>query len=123
MMKLNKKNVIFFSVLFFLCFIAIMFLFHVSQGTKANIYVDGRLYQTIILTDYEVDTEILIETQYGYNKLLIQNEKIRVLEADCPDKTCVKTGFTNSSSKPVICIPHRLEIVISDSSELDGVSG
>ena len=100
-----------------------MFLFHVSQGTKANIYVDGRLYQTIILTDYEVDTEILIETQYGYNKLLIQNEKIRVLEADCPDKTCVKTGFTNSSSKPVICIPHRLEIVISDSSELDGVSG
>ena len=38
----------------------------------------------------------LIKTNYGYKKFSINNGKIGVTEADCPDKTCINMGFTDN---------------------------
>ncbi len=123
-MKTNKKIFIFFVILSVLCLISVFFLFPVThESVKACIYVDGKLYESFILSGSTSEKEIYIETQYGYNKLLIKDGKIGVLEADCPDKTCVNTGMTDNSSRPVICMPHRLEIIIVDSVQIDGVTG
>lgn len=124
-MKNNKKILIFALVIFFLCLLSVLFfvLSDVESAKKACIYSDGELYEIIYLTDNNNEREFVIETEYGFNKIKVSDGRICVLEADCPDKTCVNTGWTNSSANPVICVPHRLEIVIEGTAVIDGVSG
>lgn len=37
-------------------------------------------------------------------------------DADCGDKTCVKTGSIKETGQSIVCLPHRLVITITDSS-------
>lgn len=61
------------------------------------------------------DEEIRIEYEGGgYNIIEIKNGEIRISEADCPDKTCVKTGTLKSEEMPVVCLPHHLILRFSD---------
>ena len=50
----------------------------------------------------------------GYNIVEIKDGEIRISEADCPDKTCVKTGNLKSEEIPVVCLPHHLILRFSD---------
>ncbi len=120
----NKKAFVFLLVVVLISLLCIIFiLFPLENGNAkiAEIYINGELYESIDISDTTINREIEIRTEYGTNTVLIQNGMICVKEADCPDKTCVNTGWTNSRANPVICIPHRLEIVIDDFSEIDGV--
>ena len=78
---------------------------------KAYIYSEGELIRTVLLDE---DTGFTVSTEKGHNVITVRNGKIGVTEADCPDKTCVHTGFTDNPFLPVICIPHRLEITVRD---------
>lgn len=123
-MKVKIK--VFCTVILTMFLICIAFLFfwntdNSGHGQKAAIYIDGVLYGEYYLSDNVPD--FTIETRYGLNVISIKDGKIGVIKADCPDKTCVNTGFTDNPACPVICMPHRLEIVIMDSSDLDGVTG
>lgn len=124
-MKSNRKLLFFIVIIVFLSLVCILFMLLTtdSENKKASIYLNNELYRTVNLSDLSIDDEFIIETEYGFNRIKVRNGMICVSEADCPDKTCVKTGWTNSFSRPVICIPHRLEIVVDDISEIDGVSG
>ena len=77
------------------------------------VYVNNELYMTIDLTD-EIYREYTVKNENGYNVITVYDGAVCVSESDCPDKTCIKTGYTNNSAKPVICMPHRLQIVIDD---------
>lgn len=69
------------------------------------------------------DQSIRIEYGESYNIIEISEGKIRVSEAGCPDKTCVKMGWLKSGT-PVVCLPNRLEIRFSDGkSDVDAVVG
>lgn len=124
MMIKYKRNLIIFVVALFITVLTfgIVLLCSDNKDEKtAYIYSEGELLYTINL-DGKND-EFTINTDYGYNIICIKNGKIGITDADCPDKTCVKTGFTDSVYIPVICMPHRLEIVIKNGSlEMDGMS-
>ena len=124
-MKSNRKLLFFIVIIAFLSLVCILFILLTgdSKDKKASIYLNNELYRTINLSDLSIDDEFIIETEHGFNRIWVRNGMICVYEADCPDKTCVKTGWTNSASRPIICIPHRLEIVVDDITEIDGVSG
>ncbi len=120
---LNKVFCVIILVLVLLCviFLIICKVNSAGQDKKAMIYVDGILYGDYSLSDNIPD--FTIETQYGCNIISVSDGKIGVTEADCTDKTCVNMGFTDNSAYPIICMPHRLEIIITDSLDLDGVTG
>ncbi len=121
---MNKKLFIYNIILILFVLICSVCLIVMKNSrndcVEAVIYVNGKVYMNINLdeTDYK---EFIIENEYGMNKILVLNGKICVSESDCPDKICIATGYTSSASKPVICMPHRLEIVIKN-SDLDGVA-
>ena len=125
-MSIKHKKVLIVSAAIVLALTVLLccfFLFFSEKDDKkaAYIYSQGELLYKIDLESE--NRELTIKTDSGYNTVCIKDGKIGVIEADCPDKTCMKTGFTDSSFIPVICMPHRLEIVIkSDASETDGVS-
>lgn len=53
----------------------------------------------------------------GWNDITIENSEISVTDADCPDKTCVKSGKLRNENFPIICLPHRLVIRFSEQGE------
>lgn len=59
----------------------------------------------------------------GVNTVEIKDGRIRVKDADCPDKVCVKTGWLSSSAIPIVCLPNYLVIEFKDDAEVDAVAG
>jgi hypothetical protein len=87
-----------------------------------RIVSDSEVLYTIDLSTAEDDT-FVIEKNGQHNTVEIKDHMIRVSEADCPDKTCVKSGWLSSSAMPIVCLPNRLVIEFSDEeSEVDALA-
>jgi len=86
---------------------------------------DGRVLYQLCLEDYNKPETIEIGYGSEKNTILIENGKICILHADCPDQTCVKMGYLQSSSLPIVCLPHHLVIQYGSSHvrALDGTVG
>lgn len=86
---------------------------------------DGEvLYRIDLANACEEYTLTIPSADGGFNTVTVRSGSIAVTDADCPSRTCVNTGFISDSSKPIICIPHKLEIrIINGSDEIDGVAG
>lgn len=78
-----------------------------------RIVSDGEVLYTIDLAAAE-DATLTIESSGHYNIVEIKDRQIRVKDADCPDKTCVRMGWLSSSSMPIVCLPHKLVIEFTD---------
>jgi len=87
------------------------------HGNNVRIIQDGKVICTIDLTGSE---DKVIETEYNGSKnvIQIQNHKIFVAHADCPDQICVKMGELKSKVEPIVCLPNKLVIEYTD-DEID----
>lgn len=65
----------------------------------------------------EENRSFRIEGENGWNEITIMDGTICVSDADCPDKTCVKSGKLRNENFPIICLPHRLVIRFSEQGE------
>lgn len=81
-----------------------------QEGSAAEIYVGGELVRRAELSE---DAVFTVETPYGSNVVEISGGAVRVTEADCPDKVCVRTGAVSGGVVPIVCLPHRLEIYVT----------
>ncbi|HAA85764.1 MAG TPA: hypothetical protein DCE14_05345 [Kosmotogaceae bacterium] len=91
-----------------------------SNGAEvAHVFQDGQMIRTV---DLFLDSLIEIG-----DALVLQVEKgaVRVVEANCPDQICVKTGWTSSPGIPIVCIPNRIMIVIPRKNDqaIDVITG
>lgn len=86
------------------------------NGTYAEITLDGKPYKKILLSEHRGKEEFDIKTKYGYNKVEINDQSIRILDADCPDKICVHSGFISEPGQILVCLPHKLMIEIKSSN-------
>ncbi|WP_417092981.1 NusG domain II-containing protein, partial [Megasphaera sp.] len=55
----------------------------------AVIQVDGKVYKEVPLSGHHGTDVIPIQTEEGYNLVVIQDESVGITEADCPDKICI----------------------------------
>lgn len=84
---------------------------------------NGKVIRTVFLAAAR-DEVFTVSGHGGHNVIEIKGGRIRVKEADCPDKTCVHMGWLNSSAIPIVCLPHHLEICYTESdSGADAVAG
>lgn len=67
---------------------------------------------------YCVEGEINVIIEIGHNMIC-------VVSSECEDQVCVKTGKLTKAGQSAVCLPAKLsvEIVGSDSMQLDGVVG
>ncbi|MDE7234018.1 MAG: NusG domain II-containing protein [Ruminiclostridium sp.] len=96
------------AAVFLAAIAAVFFQLSAPAGKLVRIVSDGNLIETIDLS-VSPDREIVIENEHGKNIVSVEDHRIRVSEADCPDQTCVKSGFL-SGARPIICLPHKLVI-------------
>lgn len=91
-----------------------------------SIQVDGEEIKKISFGANMVGKTIDIETKFGYNKIEIGDGKVRVIEADCPDKLDVKQGWISNQGEIIVCLPNRMVVEIKSeknvSEEIDHIS-
>ncbi len=84
---------------------------------------DGEVLYTFELSK-TADTTIKIPYGDSSNTVEIKDGKIKMSEAECPDRVCVDSGWLSSSAMPIVCLPNHLVIEFADeNSEVDAVAG
>ena len=90
----------------------------------ARITRDGVLLEEIDLDKVAEPYSITLEDGSGTNTVQVEKGRIRVSEADCPDRVCVSQGWIYDGTAPIVCLPHKLMIEITGmGGELDGAAG
>jgi hypothetical protein len=113
---MKKADYVVVAAMLVVC--AIGFLARCLSGraaSKADIYVDGKLYRTVVLSEMEQTVEIV--TPYGSNTLSASKDGIKMTAADCPSQTCVHTPKQTASGGVIACLPHRTLIKLADMPE------
>lgn len=90
-----------------------------------SIQVNGEEIKKIIFDKKIIGETIPIKTKFGYNLIEIGDERVRVIEADCPDKIDVKQGYISNANEIIVCLPNRLVIEIigeTEDEQLDYIS-
>lgn len=93
-----------------------------NSGKYISVQSDGKEIKRIIFDKDLIGKTIPIETKYGYNLMEIGDEKVRVIEASCPDKIDVHQGYISNIGETIVCLPNRLVIEIKGmdkDSEID----
>ena len=82
------------------------------NGTYAEVTLDGKFYKKILLSEHRGEDKIDVKTEYGYNIITIKDQSIRILDSDCRDKICIKSGFISKPGQLLVCLPHKLMVEI-----------
>lgn len=93
----------------------------VADSNQITILIDGQEQGNYSLLE---EREVRIETEQGYNVLVIEDGQAYVLEADCHNQVCVNTRPVSASGGQIICLPHRVVIRLkkAEKSEIDAVT-
>lgn len=95
------------------------------QSPVARILLDGELVEEIALDKVGASYSFTVEDGAGgSNTILVEQGRIRVSEANCPDQVCVDQGWISNGTVPIVCLPHKLMIQIVGGGEaLDAATG
>lgn len=85
------------------------------KGGVACIYVDGELYRQAPLNK---NAEIVIESEFGTNTVVIKNSVVTVKNSDCENKMC-EAEHISETAHSIVCLPNRLSVIIEDSKKQD----
>lgn len=87
-----------------------------------EIVQDGEVLHRINLAQAE-DQTIRVEYEGRVNGIEIKDHQIHMLEAECPDHTCINMGWLDSAA-PIVCLPNHLVIRFAGADDnLDGIVG
>ena len=85
-----------------------------KDGAFVRVTVDGTLYGTYALSE---ERTVQIDTAYGSNTLRIEGGRVRMEEADCPNKDCVEKGAISKTGQIILCLSHKLSVTVVNEGE------
>ncbi|MGO1470467.1 MAG: NusG domain II-containing protein [Tissierella sp.] len=83
-----------------------------NDSRFVSIQVDGKEVKKIIFDEEIVGKTFPIDSEYGYNLVEFGDEKVRVIEADCPDQIDVKQGYISKIGETIVCLPNKMIVEI-----------
>ena len=110
-----------FAALILLSSVSMCFMRFSAGGSVAVITQDGKELQRIDLSKVKNSYTIRVDhPDGGYNIILVEKGRISVTEASCPDKICIRQGKITDSSKPIVCLPNKMMIIIEGAGSSAG---
>ncbi|MBQ9935125.1 MAG: NusG domain II-containing protein [Lachnospiraceae bacterium] len=107
---IKKSDVILLAFIILIAIFALIYIMSTRKsGARVKISYDGDVVETFELSE---DREHQVTTEKGKNVIMIKNGNVDVIEADCPDKICVKHTNIKNAGETIICLPHKLVIEI-----------
>nr|WP_312575937.1 NusG domain II-containing protein [Sedimentibacter sp.] len=118
--KINKYDI---SLIILIILISGFFIYYNSKNiaysndNRAIIYSENEVVGEYILSK-ELKDEFTIKTSNGYNTIKIEDGKIWIEDADCPDKYCIHQGKISGDGQVIVCLPNKLMIkIVSDEED------
>ena len=92
-------------------------------GDKHPGYVTVRIDGEVVAS-YDLSEDQEVELNGGTNTMRIEDGTVKMIQADCPDKLCMKQKAISKNRENIICLPNNivLQIANQDESELDAVT-
>ena len=117
---LKKGDVLIIAVLSLLCvFLFVLPLLNGSENAVAAVWLDGEKVKEVNLSDTSENFEFSV----GNCVLSVEEEKIRFVSSDCPDKLCIKSGYLSKNGDTAACLPNKVVVKIETKKEkLDAVA-
>lgn len=98
-------------------------LFVSNDASVAHIYYNNQLVASL---DLKVDDSVtLLKTKYpellADLEVEVKDGKVRISKETSPNNICSKQGWTDSSTKPLVCLPNKVYVQVeSDIENTDG---
>lgn len=93
-----------------------------QDNAQVEIVQDGTVLYRLDLSQ-EKNHTFSVEYEGRTNLIEIHDHQIRVVEAECPDQTCVHMGWLSNNGLPIVCLPNHLVIqFVQPSDGLDTVT-
>ena len=112
----TKFWIILFGAVAAACILLSLPLLRREQARFAQITSKGEVVKTV---DLLIDQEFTVD---GRNTITVQDGKIAVTWADCPDHYCMKRGFCEGGTD-IVCLPNRLVISFLGEQPIDAAIG
>lgn len=82
-----------------------------DSGTgDVEVVQDGQVLYHFTAKELQEERHIVVRYGEHENVLATGGGTIRVEHADCPDQICVQMGELRRADRPILCLPHHLEI-------------
>ena len=81
-----------------------------ARGGEAVVTVDG---QTVAVLPLAADTALTVGEDRGFRNVVeVAGGSVRVTDADCPDRLCVRQGWISYDGESIVCLPHKLVVAV-----------
>lgn len=90
-----------------------------GRGTELTVIRGNETYGVYDLSE---DQTIVLDTG---NTFEIKNGEVRMVYANCPDRTCVHSGSISEEGESIVCLPNHVILKITKGgigSDLDAIS-
>jgi len=84
-----------------------MFSRKAETGDRVVVRVDGA-----VVAEYALSADGEYSLNGGTNLLVIEQGSARLIDADCPDKLCVRQGRVRKVGACITCLPNRLTVTV-----------
>jgi hypothetical protein len=83
-----------------------------TDPCRAVIMVQGRSAETIELADNGTRKKYVFHGRKGPAMVEVDGRRIRMVDAPCPDRICVRRGWIETVGESIVCIPNEIYISI-----------
>ena len=81
-----------------------------ARGAEAVVTVDGATVAALPLSE---DAVLTVGEGQGFSNVIeVSGGRVRVRDADCPDRLCVRTGWVSRDGESIVCLPHKLVVTV-----------
>ena len=113
----KKGDIIIIIALIILSFIPqiVFFLttYNKYNSLQVEIYSKGQLYKKVPLNKASEKLQFTVENELGINIIEIDHGQVKITDANCHDKVCVKSHAIDNPGETLICLPHKLVVKIT----------
>ena len=113
----NRYWILIFGAIFTLCLALVFFPKNVAPAQTAQVVSEGK---TIRILDLSTPQEFTVTVDGGSNTITVRDGKIAVTHSDCPNHDCVRMGWLQDGGA-IVCLPNRMEIRLTGSTDVDVV--
>ncbi len=92
------------------------------QGTSVVVEVQG---SPVYRLDLREERSVEIRGVQGVLHVQVRDGKVAVIDADCPNHVCVRTGWRSRAGEVIVCVPNKtiVRILKEEQKGVDAVTG
>ena len=110
-----KKNDLILVLLVFAA-AGVFFSGHLFTSQKSagvvEIQIDGKVVETL-----DLQKERAFKINGGTNTVQIENGKVKMAAANCPDQICVHHSWISRNKETIVCLPDKVVITIENGED------